>query len=746
MPKEKIQVLPLGAGQDVGRSCIIVSLGGKTIMFDCGMHMGYSDERRFPDFTRISKTEDYTSAIDVVIVTHFHLDHCGSLPYFTEVKKYNGPIIMTHPTKAICPILLEDYRKISVDKRGMDESDFFTVQHIKDCMKKVIAVNVHQSIYLDGDDNFEIKCYYAGHVLGAAMFYVRVGEQSVVYTGDYNMTPDRHLGSAWIDKCRPDVLITETTYATTIRDSKRARERDFLKKVHDCISGGGKVLIPVFAIGRAQELCILLESYWERMNLKTPIYFSGGLTERANQYYKLFINWTNQKIKDTLGTRNMFDFKHIKSYDKQFASLPGPQVLFATPGMLHSGFSLEIFKKWCSDPKNMIIMPGYCVAGTVGAKVLSGQKRIQIDRTTTVTVNMKVRNLSFSAHADAKGIMQLIQMCEPRNVVLVHGEKQKMGRLKDRIMGELGIPCFDPGNFDRIEIETNGRVNMDMSNLLLNLAKREHYERVGRGLKVDSKKGKAWVDESKEELRRIGLSTRISVDKDTVVKVHGILVKKEIKLDISNPLFSIDKKPDLNTLFASSTSTTKPTPTATSVPSITSYNPSKISTETKLHQPSYHLLSREEFINEYQPILGPKIDTSFTVTRKIRFSNLNIPSSINTSVSSNTASYPMDTLYSSPSPADIPSSQTPNPETQPDMQTVLDHLSLYLTQKSSLSFSISPIPSIISTSQGETAIGLVVPETSICIQIIDMLNEMVKCKVYWRLEDDDVAGKLVDML
>jgi len=115
------------------------------------------------------------------------------------------------------------------------------------------------------------------------------------------MTPDRHLGSAWIDKVRPDVLITETTfilyslnllfrnfnsfffkwnlfsYATTIRDSKRARERDFLKKVHDCVAKGGKVLIPCFALGRAQELCILIDTYWERMNLKVPVYFSAGI-------------------------------------------------------------------------------------------------------------------------------------------------------------------------------------------------------------------------------------------------------------------------------------------------------------------------------------------------------------------------------------------------------------------------------------------------------------------------------------
>ncbi|KAF9287593.1 Integrator complex subunit 11 [Mortierella alpina] len=458
-----IQIVPLGAGQDVGRSCILVTIGGKNIMLDCGMHMGFNDERRFPDFSYISKTGDFTEMLDCVIISHFHLDHCGALPFFTEMCGYDGNIYMTHPTKAICPILLEDYRKISVERKG--ERNFFTSQNIKDCMKKVIAVNLHQTIMVD--DDLEICAYYAGHVLGAAMFYIRVGEESLVYTGDYNMTPDRHLGSAWIDKVRPDVLITESTYATTIRDSKRSRERDFLKKVHDCVANNGNVIIPVFALGRAQELCILIETYWERMDLKVPIYFSAGLTEKANHFYRLFINWTNEKIKSTFVHRNMFDFKHIKAWDRAYIDNPGPMVVFATPGMLHSGTSLELFKKWAPDPKNMVIMPGYCVAGTVGSKVLAGEKKIQIDSFTTVDVNLQVKNLSFSAHADAKGIMQLIRQCEAKNVVLVHGEKSSMGYLKSRIMTEFGIPCFDPANGTTISIETSHVIPIEMSAKLL---------------------------------------------------------------------------------------------------------------------------------------------------------------------------------------------------------------------------------------------------------------------------------------
>lgn len=429
--------------------------------------MGYQDNRRFPDFSYISKTGNYTDILDAVIISHFHLDHCGALPFFTEMCGYDGPIYMTHPTKAICPILLEDYRKITVERKG--ETKFFTSDMIKNCMKKVIPINLHQTLKVD--DDIEIKAYYAGHVLGAAMIYVRVGQESVVYTGDYNMTPDRHLGSAWIDKVRPDVLITESTYATTIRDSKRSRERDFLTKVHECVANGGNVIIPVFALGRAQELCILIESYWERMGLDVPIYFSTGLTERATEYYKLFINWTNQKIKSTFAQRNAFDFKHIKAWDKGNLDLPGPMVLFATPGMLNAGTSLQVFQKWAPDPKNMVIMPGYCVAGTVGAKVLLGLKVIEVDKFTKFEVNLQVRNLSFSAHADAKGIMQLIRMCEPRNVVLVHGERGKMDFLRSNIMKEFGIACYMPANGSSIKMETSraleGKISTDLLKSLL---------------------------------------------------------------------------------------------------------------------------------------------------------------------------------------------------------------------------------------------------------------------------------------
>lgn len=450
-----IECLVLGAGQEVGKSCVVVTIGGKRIMFDCGMHMGHHDCQRYPDFARILSAApgatDFTSAISCVVITHFHLDHIGALPYFTEVCGYNGPVYMTYPTKALAPLMLEDYRKVMVDHRGEEEQ--YSYEDIQRCMKKVIPVDLKQTIQVDRD--LVIRAYYAGHVLGSAMIYAKVGDAAMVYTGDYNMTPDRHLGAAQIDRLKLDLLITESTYAKTVRDSKHAREREFLKAVHKCVSGGGKVLIPAFALGRAQELCILLDDYWERMNLNIPIYFSAGLTIQANMYYKMLIGWTSQKIKDSYTVHNPFDFKHVCHFERSFINDPGPCVLFATPGMISGGFSLEVFKRWAPSEKNLVTLPGYCVAGTIGHKLMSGKPtKIDLDKDTHVDVRCQIHQLSFSPHTDSKGIMDLTEFLSPSHVILVHGEKPQMAFLKDRIESELGMPCYYPANNETVSIPT----------------------------------------------------------------------------------------------------------------------------------------------------------------------------------------------------------------------------------------------------------------------------------------------------
>lgn len=457
-----IKFLALGAGQDIGRSCVIVGLGDKQIMFDCGMHMGYEDNRRFPDFSLISPCGDpLTSLIDIVLISHFHLDHCGALPYLTEQCGYNGPVIMSYPTRDLCPLLLNDYRRIQVERKG--ESGFFTEEMINQTMSKVKCLRVGETFHYDG---LEVTSYLAGHVLGAVMFHVRseLTGDSVIYSGDYNMTSDRHIGPTSIPlNIRPSLLITESTYASTLREGKKGREREFLRMIHETVRGGGKVLIPVFAMGRVQELCLLLDEYWDRsheLRGKVPVYFSAAMASSAQKFYNIYRDWAHNRVSKMLD--NPFDFRWVKPLDQNIKGSiiqqVGPMVLFSSPGMLHSGMSLEVFREWAEDPKNLLIIPGFCVSGTVGRRLLDGVRSFKgedILGTKDITVRMQIKNMSFSAHADARGMMQLISTTKPENIILVHGEKAKMKIFKENFDKEFDIPLYYPANGEVLNLSSS---------------------------------------------------------------------------------------------------------------------------------------------------------------------------------------------------------------------------------------------------------------------------------------------------
>jgi len=148
----------------------------------------------------------------------------------------------------------------------------------------------------------------------------------------------------------------------------------------------------------------------------------------------------------------MFDFKHIQPFDKTMIYSSSPMVLFATPGMLHGGLSLAVFKEWCTDEKNLLIIPGYCSPGTMGDILLKGAKNIEIDGK-FVQIKCEIVNMSFSAHADAQGLLKLIGQVKPENVVLVHGEKEKMHSFAEKIKEAVNLPVFVPENNKVTEID-----------------------------------------------------------------------------------------------------------------------------------------------------------------------------------------------------------------------------------------------------------------------------------------------------
>jgi cleavage and polyadenylation specificity factor subunit 3 len=411
-------------------------------MLDCGIHPGYDGIAGLPFFDRVDPEE-----VDVLLITHFHLDHAASLPYFTERTKFKGRIFMTHPTKAVIRLLLGDYIRLMTMKKGaggeltQDDDVLYTEAELQSCIDKIELIDYHQTIDLNLPSGLKFHALNAGHVLGACLFFIEIGGRSVLYTGDYSMEEDRHLMAAELPRYHtsPDVLIVESTYGVQVHASRAEREARFTGTIERIVSGGGRCLIPVFALGRAQELLLILDEYWqEHPHLQSiPIYYASKMASRALRVYQTYANMMNARIRSQMDLGNPFSFSHIrnlKSIDVNTFDDRGPSVVFASPGMLQSGVSRQLFDRWASDPKNGCLIAGYAVEHTLAKEIMSQPKEVVTMEGRRQPLNCLVDYVSFSAHVDFVQNRDFITAVNPRNIILVHGAKEEMGRLKGALM------------------------------------------------------------------------------------------------------------------------------------------------------------------------------------------------------------------------------------------------------------------------------------------------------------------------
>ncbi|XP_067928794.1 cleavage and polyadenylation specificity factor subunit 3-like isoform X2 [Watersipora subatra] len=423
-----LSIMPLGAGQEVGRSCHLLTFKDKKVMLDCGIHPGMKGLESLP-YTDLVDLHD----IDILLISHFHLDHAGALPWFLAKTQFKGRVFMTHATKAIYRMLLSDFVKVS---NISSETMLYTDQDIEASMERIEAIDFHAETEVNG---IKFWCYQAGHVLGAAMFMIEIAGVKTLYTGDFSRQEDRHLMAAEIPSVKPDVLIMEATYGTHIHEDREKREARFTSLITDIVKRGGRCLIPVFALGRAQELLLILDEYWAAHPElhDVPIYYASSLAKKCMSVYQTYINAMNSKIQKQITISNPFDFKHIsylKSID-HFEDL-GPSVVMASPGMMQSGLSRELFEDWCVEKRNGTIIAGYCVEGTLAKKILSEPEEIETMSGQKLPLRCSVDYISFSAHTDYEQTSEFVRTLKPPHVVLVHGEHNEMMRLKAALIRE----------------------------------------------------------------------------------------------------------------------------------------------------------------------------------------------------------------------------------------------------------------------------------------------------------------------
>jgi len=325
------------------------------------------------------------------------MDHAASLPYVLAKTNFRGRVFMTHPTKAIYKWLMQDSVRVQNTHTSSEHvSQLFNEADIINTLPLTQTVAFHAT---HTHSSIRITPYPAGHVLGAAMFLIEIAGLNILFTGDYSREQDRHLIPASVPKgVRVDVLITESTFGVASHIPRVERETALMKSVTSVLNRGGRVLMPVFAIGRAQELLLILEDYWNRHPdyRKYPIYYASNLAKRCMLVYQTYIDAMNDNIRSMFqkrlveaaegntenGTGGPWDFRWIRALKslERFEDVGGC-VMLASPGMLQNGVSRALLERWAPDPKNGVIVTGYSVEGTMAKVILTEPESIQATMT-----------------------------------------------------------------------------------------------------------------------------------------------------------------------------------------------------------------------------------------------------------------------------------------------------------------------------------------------------------------------------
>ncbi|TFB03762.1 Endoribonuclease YSH1 [Trichoderma ghanense] len=481
-PSDELMFLCLGGGNEVGRSCHIIQYKGKTVMLDAGQHPAYDGLAALPFY------DDFDlSTVDVLLISHFHIDHAASLPYVLAKTNFRGRVFMTHPTKAIYKWLIQDSVRVG-NTASNSATQLYTEQDHLNTFPQIEAIDYHTTHTIS---SIRITPYPAGHVLGAAMFLIEIAGLNIFFTGDYSREQDRHLVSAEVPKgIKIDVLITESTYGIASHVPRLEREQALMKSITGILNRGGRALLPVFALGRAQELLLILDEYWGKHPeyQKFPIYYASNLARKCMVIYQTYVGAMNDNIKrlfrermaeaeasgDSAGKNGPWDFKYVRSLKNldRFDDVGGC-VMLASPGMLQNGVSRELLERWAPSEKNGVIITGYSVEGTMARQIMQEPDQIQAVMSRSIAGARRgpggdsekvliprrcsVQEYSFAAHVDGVENREFIEEVAAPVVILVHGEQHNMMRLKSKLLSlnaskTLKVKVYSPRNCEELRI------------------------------------------------------------------------------------------------------------------------------------------------------------------------------------------------------------------------------------------------------------------------------------------------------
>ncbi|MHA1193393.1 MAG: beta-CASP ribonuclease aCPSF1 [Promethearchaeota archaeon] len=447
----------LGGFREVGRSCILMQTRDSNILLDVGLNVGNKHDR-FPGF---DVPEFSIRDLDAVVVSHSHLDHCGMVPFLFKYG-YRGPVYSTLPTRDISTMLQLDFVQIA-EKEGIVPP--YSKRDVKTTVLHTIPLSWGKVTDIAPD--IKLTLHNSGHILGSSMIHLHFGKggYNFVYTGDFKYQKTRLLEKAAVKFPRVESLLIESTYGGP-QDripSRQDSERDLKQILTSTIRRGGKILIPVLAVGRAQELIIVLEELISKGIIDRVPVFLDGLISEATAIHTAHPDFLSLDLREKIlhQGKNPFlsdFFTTISSPDERKDVIQGgPCIILATSGMLIGGPSVQYLRSLSEDKKNSLIFVSYQVSGTLGNRIIRGFREFQyIDprgRTQLVKLNLNVFTLEgFSGHSSRSQISQFLRRIVPRPKMIIcnHGEETKVISLATMIHRKLRKTTKAPKNLETI--------------------------------------------------------------------------------------------------------------------------------------------------------------------------------------------------------------------------------------------------------------------------------------------------------
>ncbi len=436
----EIQLSFLGGASAIGASSALLQVADTSILIDCGVR--FKTGNALPDLDQLTGKR-----LDAIIVTHAHSDHTGALPVVHEAYP-EVPIYLTPPTQELVTILQRDALKL-MNREG--EVPLYSEHQVESMIEMFRPV--HHGDHIQVGD-VDVVYLPASHILGASMVYFGTPAGNVMFTGDYSVDAQRTVPALDRPALPVDLLVTETTYGNRMHADRRTAENLLVSRVAQVVEAGGRVLIPAFAIGRAQEVLLILKQALRNKKIPECPVFVDGMVRAVCGVYSNHSRYVSRSLlRDSTRSGHPFFTGSIapvaNARAREDVLTAGPCVIVASSGMLSGGPSAYFAAELAKHDTDAILITGYQDEESPGRALLNlaeetGPRPLRLGDD-IVDVRCAFETYSLSAHADRMQMVGLIEALQPRSVVLVHGDAEAKSMLaeslscNDIIYGEEGV-------------------------------------------------------------------------------------------------------------------------------------------------------------------------------------------------------------------------------------------------------------------------------------------------------------------